>query len=793
MAQSTGSYVVLASFTAEALPLPPHDHGDTRSDATDLALGSSVRGHIGEGDDDYFHVQVKEAGTLAVYTTSSLDTVGELQAGDGSILASDDDGGDGLNFRIEHDVGPGAYYVRVSSYGTATGGYVVQVSFAAEELPLPPTDDHGNTRSDATDLALGISVRGQIAEANDEDYFQVQVTQTGILVVYTTGDLDTVGQLQAGDGSILASDDDDGNETSFRIEHTVGPGAYYIRVGSYGPATGDYVVLASFVANALPPPPHDHGDTRSDATDLALGGSVRGQIAEANDEDYFHVQVAQAGILAVYTTGDLDTVGQLQAGDGSILASDDDGGDGLNFRIERDVGPGTYYVKARSYGTATGSYVVLASFAAEKLPLPPTDDHGDTRPDATDLVLESSVQGQIEEGDDDDYFKVQVTQAGTLTVYTTGSLDTLGELEASDGSILASDDDSGEGLNFRFENNVGPGTHYVRVGSFSREVGGYSIFANFEAGDSDTIAGAISVPVGSSTSARIDRLGDVDYFRFRVAHTGTLTVWATGEVATELVLLDSAGNELRTASTPLASGGGSTIGVLVATTNIGQNIISREVAVRAGATVLAKVTGQRSGSYTLGNRNIRLGVTNVISGTPAISISAGSGPTTVELSGHFDTSKATGQLTYSATFDRPVLVGGVPLGVGISVEGSIMTIQSQESGPAYSGSIGIRVEVRDPFGLFAFKVLDIGFTREAASQPPSDAQGCVSAQVMRKVTYCPAILTSDGSFMPKLPTAVTEGWKSDMNGVKSAMENHLLIWPEALRPARRIPLCQQYA
>ena len=256
--------------------VPADDHGDTRSDATDLAPGSSVQGEIEEeDDDDYFRVQVTEAGTLTVYATGSLDTRGELQGSDGSILASDDDGGDGGNFRIAHDVGPGAYYVRVNSYGTATGSYVVLASFVAEVLPPPPpADDHGDTRSDATDLALGSSVQGEIEEGDDDDYFRVQVTEAGTLTVYTTGSLDTRGELQASDGSIFASDDDGGDRTNFRITHDVGPGTYYVRVNSYGTATGSYVVLASFVAEVLPPPPpaDDHGDTRSDATDLALGG-----------------------------------------------------------------------------------------------------------------------------------------------------------------------------------------------------------------------------------------------------------------------------------------------------------------------------------------------------------------------------------------------------------------------------------------------------------------------------------------------------------------------------------------
>ena len=504
----------------------------------------------------------------------------------------------------------------------------------------------------------------------------------------------------------------------------------------------------------LPPPPpaDDHGDTRSDATNLALGSSVQGEIEEGDDDDYFRVQVTEAGTLTVYTTGSLDTRGELQGSDGSIFASDDDGGDRTNFRIAHDVGPGTYYVRVNSYGTATGSYVVLASFVAEMLPPPPpADDHGDTRSDATNLALGSSVQGEIEEGDDDDFFRVQVTEAGTLTVYTTGSLDTLGELQASDGSSLSSDDDNGGGNNFRIELRVDPGTYYVRVSSYREELGGYSVFSDFEADRSDTIAGATDVPVGTSSSERIDRPGDVDYFRLRVAHTGTLTVWATGEVATDLTLVDSAGNELTAVSAPSRSSPLSSGRSLVRSTGSGQNISSKELAVRAGATVLAKVTGRGSiGSYTLGSRNTRVGVSNVISGTPAINISAGSGPTTVNLAAQFNTSQATGQLTYSATFARPVLVGGVPLGVAITVSGSVMTIISQESGPAYSGSIGIRVEVRDPFGLFAVKVLDIGFAREASPQPPSDVQGCVSAQVMRKVTYCPAIVDKRWKFYAEI-------------------------------------------
>ena len=64
------------------------------------------------------------------------------------------------------------------------------------------------------------------------------------------------------------------------------------------------------------------------------------------------------------------------------------------------------------------------------------DDHGNTRFQATDLILvrretgieRGSESAQIEEGDDVDYFEIELDYGGGLTVYTTGSLDTVGTL-----------------------------------------------------------------------------------------------------------------------------------------------------------------------------------------------------------------------------------------------------------------------------------------------------------------------------------------------------------------------------
>ncbi len=169
-----------------------------------------------------------------------------------------------------------------------------------------------------------------------------------------------------------------------------------------------------------------------------------------------------------------------------------------------------------------------------------SDDHPNTRPLATRLAPGSSLAGAIETGGDVDYFKVQVGQAGTLTVYTTGSLDTKGTLEDDAGSTLENDDDGGDGTNFRIERAVTAGTYYVKVEAFSNShTGSYTIHASVssssggdgDSGDGDSGDDAISISnlrcsvsylVGNSGLADVTLTGTVR------AHRSVVSVRLTG-------------------------------------------------------------------------------------------------------------------------------------------------------------------------------------------------------------------------------------------------------------------------
>ena len=107
------------------------------------------------------------------------------------------------------------------------------------------------------------------------------------------------------------------------------------------------------------------GSSFDTAINLAANGRVSGEIDDADESDYYRIRVSGSGTLTVHSGGSLDTEGYLYDGNRRELASDDDGGTGTNFRIEREVDAGTYYVRVDGYGSNTGSYTVHSEFSSE--------------------------------------------------------------------------------------------------------------------------------------------------------------------------------------------------------------------------------------------------------------------------------------------------------------------------------------------------------------------------------------------------------------------------------------------
>ena len=104
----------------------------------------------------------------------------------------------------------------------------------------------------------------------------------------------------------------------------------------------------------------DHGNDRASATALTIGARIEAQIDYNGDRDWFRLELSDSAYVAIYTTGDLDTLGRLHDEYGALIVSDDDGGADANFHIEGDRAAGVYYVRVDSDEDESGNYVLHA-------------------------------------------------------------------------------------------------------------------------------------------------------------------------------------------------------------------------------------------------------------------------------------------------------------------------------------------------------------------------------------------------------------------------------------------------
>lgn len=247
----------------------------------------------------------------------------------------------------------------------AVGAFVALGSANA----LAQDDDHGDDRLASTRLTYGVSTSGNIASSSDVDWFRLDLQGQATLLMFSTRDLDTVGVFYDSEGNELATDDDGGSGLNFRIEETVEGGVYYVSVSSMMDV-GDYKITARIVRAG-----DDHGDTPGASTVLPLDTRATGKIQPAVDVDAFRIDIAASMDMRISTSGSADTTGELLDSGNDVVVTATMGGVGSNFRIERCLEPGIYYLLISA--SDAGAYNVTATGSARDHMCEAEDHHGD--------------------------------------------------------------------------------------------------------------------------------------------------------------------------------------------------------------------------------------------------------------------------------------------------------------------------------------------------------------------------------------------------------------------------------
>jgi hypothetical protein len=249
------------------------------------------------------------------------------------------------------------------------------------------------------------------------------------------------------------------------------------------------------------------------------------------DQDWFALRLVASGLLVAVTGGETDTVLTLYRGTEAVT-SNDDNGDDVSSLLEYPIQAGVDYILCvEGYDeNEVGSYRFMVSFESIR-------DNGEPNnvaSQATPFSMDRAITGYFLDPDDEDWYRVAVAVAGTLTVYAEGTVDTMIFLYDARNNLLAGDDRSGE--NGLVSAPVTPGTVFLRVVSYDGQLGRYTLrglfFApatpdRYEQDDARMLAKDIAV--GASQERNFTDSFDEDWARLQITQRGTYDIRAQAE------------------------------------------------------------------------------------------------------------------------------------------------------------------------------------------------------------------------------------------------------------------------
>ncbi len=382
---------------------------------------------LNAGDQHTYFIAVTAPGLLTVETTGSTDTAGMLGA---AITAMDDDSGDGNNFRMVVPMTQSATSYTLTVDGqtpTTTGDYTLDMDF---KVAMQDKATNSITGVDPTPIALptGVMIPGaptwtstaadfddevlqieKIAEdgRTDEDYFlfTIDANASGFLTVETmddntsADDSNTKGTLYGPTGEIT-EDTRSGAGDHFKIRAPVEEGlAYLVKVEGTDGVYRLNIALDQAQGNDLIAVPGAQGAPAS--VDCSANNNDPGEICEPAagaplERELYVFEVEEPGALYVHTIGNIDTVGTLYGPDGSEIASDDNSGEGNNFRIAANVNAGLHLVEVRGKTRMTeGTFTLVTNHVTGEEVDEPTPPPTQTDPPPT--TIDPNPTGDLDE------------------------------------------------------------------------------------------------------------------------------------------------------------------------------------------------------------------------------------------------------------------------------------------------------------------------------------------------------------------------------------------------------------
>ena len=419
---------------------------------------------------------------VTFYSSGSYDTIGYLYNSSLSQITSNDDGGSGHNFKITYTLKANTtYYFGAKFYSSSrTGSFSVRLAGQGTES-----------------ISLNTTRSANINGGGTMKLYRFTPASTTSVSFYSSGSYDTLGYLYNSNLTRLASNDDGGSGHNFKLNYTLKANTtYYFGCKYYSSGrTGTISVRLAGQGTEM----------------ISLNSSKTAKINAGGTIRYYKIVPSTSTQVRFYSTGSYDTLGYLYNSSLSQIASNDDGGSGHNFKLTYTLKANTtYYFGCKFYSSdRTGSFTVKLEGNHES------------------ISLNSGKTASITSGGAMKYYTYKPSATTRIQFYSTGSQDTYGYLYNANMSQLASDDDSGDGSNFRITYTLSANTTYIfgcrfysssRTGSFNVRLEG---------------------PSSASYTAHINSPGGMPMISFTPKFNTQVRIYSTGSYDTVGYLYDS--------------------------------------------------------------------------------------------------------------------------------------------------------------------------------------------------------------------------------------------------------------
>ena len=490
-----------------------------------------------------------------------------LEDAEGNVLHSSTERGPANELIIE-TLQAGTYYIRVEALEAGDNEFTLRAWTSRPGVTTTLEFKRGSELADGGDLsedtsttgrvAVGGTVRGSIETSGDRDWFAVDLVSGRTYTIELRGRATLDGTvadpylrgIHDADGNLIAGtrqddggpDDNDNSRLTFTASQT---GTHYIAAGA------DWGGRGSYELEVIDPNAPDLASDTSTTGRAVVNGSVNDEIEQANDVDWFAVELVagrtytidlrgsptwfNVNLLSdtIWTDHDSDALRDpklrgIYDADGNIVSGttdpDDRGlgregrlGEGYTSQLTFTASEnGTHYIAASGQSSGTGTYEVTVW----------EDDFAATSQSTGTIEVGGSTTGEVALAHDRDWFAVELTAGETYKFELLGARGeggTLGQpyihgIHDADGRLMAGTTDYSSGPYANSEVHFTPsesGTYYVSAGMFWLQAlngtGTYTLQVSIDdfSDDTDTTG---TVEVGASVTGEIEGQGDRDWF-----------------------------------------------------------------------------------------------------------------------------------------------------------------------------------------------------------------------------------------------------------------------------------------